>query len=46
MKISKIRDKDKAMRAAIRTLKTGGLVIYPTETCYGLGVDATNKQAV
>jgi len=46
MNTSKIRDKDKAMRAAIRALETGGLVIYPTETCYGLGVDATNKQAV
>ncbi len=31
---------------AIKTLKTGGLVIYPTETCYGAGVDATNPKAV
>ena len=27
-------------------LKKGGLVIYPTETCYGAGVDATNQAAV
>jgi len=30
----------------ISVLKAGGLVIYPTETCYGVGVDATNPQAV
>jgi len=34
------------IRHAIKTLKQGGLIIYPTETCYGLGVDATNPQAV
>lgn len=28
------------------TLADGGLVIYPTETCYGIGVDATNQKAV
>lgn len=31
---------------AVKVLKTGGLVIYPTETCYGAGVDATNQKAV
>ncbi len=31
---------------AIKTLKADGLIIYPTETCYGLGVDATNPKAV
>lgn len=30
----------------INTLKQGKLIIYPTETCYGLGADATNPQAV
>ncbi|MBI4136691.1 threonylcarbamoyl-AMP synthase [Candidatus Roizmanbacteria bacterium] len=33
------------IETAIRVLKTGGLVMYPTETCYGVGVDATNKKA-
>lgn len=28
------------------TLKAGGLVIYPTETTYGIGADATNQTAV
>ena len=27
-------------------LSRGGLIIYPTETCYGVGVDATNPNAV
>ena len=27
-------------------LKSGGLVIFPTETVYGLGANATNKEAV
>lgn len=31
---------------AVRVLEQGGLVIYPTETCYGLGADATNPSAV
>ncbi|NCN45325.1 MAG: hypothetical protein COU63_01225 [Candidatus Pacebacteria bacterium CG10_big_fil_rev_8_21_14_0_10_36_11] len=29
-----------------KTLAAGGLVIYPTETVYGIGVDATNPIAV
>ncbi len=31
---------------AIKVLKKGGIIIYPTETVYGVGVDATNKKAV
>jgi L-threonylcarbamoyladenylate synthase len=31
---------------AIKILKRGGVVVYPTETSYGLAVDATNRQAV
>ncbi|TSC56994.1 MAG: Uncharacterized protein G01um101418_26 [Parcubacteria group bacterium Gr01-1014_18] len=31
---------------ALQTLASGGLLIYPTETCYGAGVDATNPEAV
>ncbi len=30
----------------IEVLGNGGLVIYPTETTYGLGADATNPQAI
>ena len=30
----------------INSLKSGGLVIFPTETVYGIGADATNSKAV
>ncbi|MBI4363264.1 MAG: Sua5/YciO/YrdC/YwlC family protein, partial [Candidatus Doudnabacteria bacterium] len=31
---------------AIKVLKAGGVVVYPTDTIYGLAVDATNARAV
>ena len=31
---------------AARLMKTGGVVIFPTESSYGLGVDATNETAI
>ena len=31
---------------ALRILKQGGIVAYPTDTAYGLAVDATNARAV
>ena len=30
----------------IKTLKQGGLILYPTDTVWGLGCDATNFAAV
>lgn len=30
----------------IEALKQGKVIVYPTETCYGLGCDATNPEAV
>lgn len=35
-----------AMERAIRSLLSGELVIYPTETCYGIAADAANEKAV
>ncbi len=35
-----------ALGAAARILADGGLVAFPTETVYGLGVDATNPAAI
>ncbi len=35
-----------AIKKAIAVLRDGGLVVYPTETCYGIGADATNQKAV
>jgi len=34
------------VRIAVETLRQGGIIIYPTETVYGLGVDCENEQAV
>jgi L-threonylcarbamoyladenylate synthase len=34
------------VKQACDVLAKGGLVVYPTETCYGLGADATNANAV
>ena len=31
---------------AVTVLKNGGLLVFPTETCYGLAVDATSPAAV
>jgi len=41
-----IKDGKMAVGSAVRVLKSGGLVIYPTETLYGIGVDATNPKAI
>ena len=31
---------------AVRTLRQGGIILYPTDTVWGLGCDATNAEAV
>jgi len=36
----------KALQAAIEVLNSGGIIIYPTETSYGLGCDFYNDKAV
>ena len=38
-------DADKALLRAADVIRSGGLVVFPTETVYGLGADATNPQA-
>jgi L-threonylcarbamoyladenylate synthase len=41
-----IRKSNKVVGLAVEVLKAGGLVIFPTETVYGVGADATNRQAI
>ncbi|MCX6704377.1 MAG: L-threonylcarbamoyladenylate synthase, partial [Candidatus Woesebacteria bacterium] len=41
-----IKNDKNAVRVATEILKSGGLVIYPTETLYGIGADATNPKAI
>ncbi|MGI5897821.1 MAG: L-threonylcarbamoyladenylate synthase [Candidatus Dojkabacteria bacterium] len=47
MKIIDVKkNKKEAMEKAVIVLKNGGLIVYPTETCYGVGGDATNPEAL
>lgn len=48
MKIIKLTDHNdqQIIEQTIEVLQNGGLVIFPTETTYGAGVDATDQQAV
>ena len=32
--------------AAVKVLKEGGVILYPTDTVWGIGCDATNEEAV
>lgn len=34
------------IRQAVAVLKKGGIILYPTDTIWGLGCDATNSEAV
>lgn len=36
----------KAIKQVVEVLKKGGLIIYPTDTVYGLGCDITNTRAL
>ena len=31
---------------AVETLRRGGIILYPTDTVWGIGCDATNEEAV
>ena len=35
-----------AILEAVKVLKEGGLILYPTDTVWGIGCDATNEKAV
>ena len=34
------------IRQAVQTLRQGGLILYPTDTIWGIGCDASNPEAV
>src|SRR5476649_2714822 len=36
----------KAIEQVVQVIKKGGLIIYPTDTVYGLGCDITNHKAI
>ena len=37
---------EKCLNRAVDVLRQGGIIAYPTETFYGLGVDSTNEKAI
>ena len=37
---------EEILTEALRTLREGGTILYPTDTVWGLGCDATNPEAV
>jgi L-threonylcarbamoyladenylate synthase len=39
-------DFEKDIEQCLLVLKTGGLILYPTDTVWGIGCDATNEEAV
>ena len=40
------RPRDVDIRSAIEVLRQGGTILYPTDTIWGIGCDATNAEAV
>ncbi|WP_028298830.1 L-threonylcarbamoyladenylate synthase [Olivibacter sitiensis] len=37
---------EKAIEQVVEVLRKGGLIIYPTDTVYGIGCDITNQKAI
>lgn len=37
---------DKDIRQAVEVMRQGGVILYPTDTVWGIGCDATNEEAV
>lgn len=40
------KDKAEVLAQALKVLREGGVILYPTDTVWGLGCDATNPEAV
>ena len=46
IKIYEDKPNEAAIKKVVDVLRNGGLVIYPTDTVYGLGCDITNSKAL
>ena len=46
IKIYEDKPSEASIKKVVDVLKSGGLVIYPTDTVYGLGCDITNSKAL
>ena len=38
--------REEDIRKAVETMRRGGVILYPTDTVWGIGCDATNVEAV
>ena len=38
--------REEDIRQAVEAMRRGGVILYPTDTVWGIGCDATNKEAV
>lgn len=41
-----LKDQKTVVEEAVLVIKNGGLVVFPTETMYGIGADATSPEAI
>ena len=46
MEVIKWKDTRVQFKRIMSVLKKGGVIVYPTETAYGLGADPRNKRAI
>lgn len=46
IRIYEDKPSEAAIKKVVEVLKKGGLIIYPTDTVYGLGCDITNSRAL
>lgn len=44
--MNRIFEKDVDFKSLSESLQSGKIMVYPTETCYGIGCDATNEKAI
>lgn len=46
IRIHPVDPQDRLIQQVVKTLKNGGVIIYPTDTIYGLGCDIFQHKAV
>ncbi len=44
--MEKMRYDKEDLQEALRVLRNGGVIVYPTDTVWGIGCDATNAEAI
>ncbi|MBM4287215.1 MAG: threonylcarbamoyl-AMP synthase [Deltaproteobacteria bacterium] len=46
LRINPDNPQERLLRRVVQVLSEGGLIAYPTDTCYGIGCDLLNKKAI